>query len=204
MGVEQHLQPGEEIVFRAHPTRIGLIPPLAGAAVAGIAGLVIFHSSGRNPLPPLLAGVVVLALLLVALVKYVRLISNEYILTNQRMIQQYGILAKRSVDSYLSKINNVEHRQSLWGRILGYGDVEIDTASEVGETLFPNIAHPVEFKTAILAACEAYRVAPAASAPPAHPSDGAERLRQLKSLLDDGLISREEFEAKRKQLVQDL
>jgi membrane protein YdbS with pleckstrin-like domain len=212
MAAEDHLQGDETIVFRAHPSRIGLVPPIALAIVAALVGLVAYQrmaseTAGRVALA--VAGVVVLVALLSALVGLVRLRSNEYILTTHRLIEQYGILSKRSVDSYLSKINNVEHSQSLWGRILGFGDVMVDTASKDGITVFPRIAHPIEFKRAILAACEAYRGAgpamamtgaPAAAAP----LSGAERLRQLKKLLDDGLISQEEYEAKRKQLVDQL
>ena len=120
-----------------------------------------------------------------------------------RVIQQQGILSKRSMDSRLDKINNIEHRQSLWGRLLGYGDVEIDTASETGICRFNNVAHPVEFKRAILTAAEQYRAGGVPAAVAAAPS-GAERMRQLKALLDDGLISKEEFEAKRRELLAQL
>jgi uncharacterized membrane protein YdbT with pleckstrin-like domain len=210
MGVEDHLQPGETIVFRAHPTRIVLVPVIAAAIVAAGAGIAVYHAT-QNVVLLALAGFVVIAALVAALVAWVRLRSNEYILTTHRMIQQYGILSKRSVDSYLWKINNVEHGQSFWGRILGFGDVEIDTASQAGVAVFPRVAHPVEFKRAILAAVEAYHAAgaPAASAAPASPAapaapSSAERLRSLKKLLDDGLISAEEYETKRKQLVAEL
>ena len=120
------------------------------------------------------------------------------------MIQQIGVFNKKSMDAPLDKVNNVEHWQTLWGRILGYGDVEIDTASEHGATRFKDIARPLEFKNAIVGATEAYRsrrFAPAAST--AAPS-GADRLRQLKSLLDDGLISQEEFEMKRRKLLEEI
>jgi len=204
MGVEDHLQPDETIVFRAHPSRIGLVPYLLLAAVAAIGGFFAYQSSG-NHLVVAAAAIVVAVALVMTLARFIRLRSNEYILTTHRLIEQYGILSKRSVDSYLSKINNVEHSQSLWGRIFGYGDVEVDTASKDGVTRFPRVARPVEFKRAILAATEAYRGAgpvagPAAAAAPS----GAERLRQLKALLDDGRISAEEYEAKRKQLVNEL
>lgn len=208
MAVADQLQTGETIVFRAHPSRIGLVPPIALAVVIAAVGLVLYHQTG-SPIAPLVAGVIVVVALISALAQLVRLRSNEYILTTHRLIEQYGILSKRSVDSYLSKINNVEHSQSLWGRLLGFGDVMVDTASKDGITVFPRIAHPIEFKRAILAACEAYRGAGPVSAmagavPGAAAPSGAERLRQLKKLLDDGLISQEEYEAKRKQLVSEL
>ena len=208
MAVADQLQAGETIVFRAHPSRIGLVPPIALAIVVAVVGGLVYQQT-NNGVAAAVVGVVVLAALLYVLAQLVRLRSNEYILTTHRLIEQYGILSKRSVDSYLSKINNVEHSQSLWGRLLGFGDVMVDTASKDGITVFPRIAHPIEFKRAILAACEAYRgagpvAAVAGAAPGSAPLSGAERLRQLKKLLDDGLISQEEYEAKRRQLVDEL
>jgi uncharacterized membrane protein YdbT with pleckstrin-like domain len=205
MAVDKHLQPGEEILYRAHPSRIPLIPPLAGAGLVAAAGVAIWRVLvpqdqvvilGLTALP-------VLLLLIVAGMRYLRLISREYILTNHRLIHQEGLLAKRSIDSYLSKINNIEYSQTFWGRLLGYGDLRIDTANADEPSVFPNIADPLGFKRAISSAAEAYVAAGARPAAAAAPS-GAERLRQFKSLLDDGLITQAEFDLKRKQLLDEI
>jgi hypothetical protein len=81
--------------------------------------------------------------------------------------------------------------------------VEIDTASEHGATRFRDIRRPLELKSAIVGAAEAYRSHRFAP-PQAAASSGAERLRQLKALFDDGLISAEEFEVKRKKLMEEI
>jgi uncharacterized membrane protein YdbT with pleckstrin-like domain len=203
MKIENQLQPNEEILYRAYVTRLTLGPWIALAVVAlGIAAFLWF--SLQNGMGALIAlAVAVIALLLYAWKDFVRR-ANDYVLTNHRLIQEVGILSRRSLDSRLDKINNVEHRQTLWGRLFNYGDVEIDTASERGETLFRNLGAPLAFKNAILAAAEQYRSSgrmPLAA--PAGPS-GAERLRQLKALFDDGLLSKEEYEAKRRELMAEL
>lgn len=208
MGVEEQLQPGEEILYRAHVTRISLVPWGAGLIVVLAAGAFAWQLTAGEVATGISIAVGALTLILVILMlwKVVVLRSYEHVLTNRRMIQQTGVFHKRSMDAPLDKVNNVEHWQTLWGRILGYGDVEIDTASEQGATRFTAIARPLEFKSAIVAASEAYRsrrLAPATPATPAAPS-GADRLRQLKSLLDDGLISQEEFEMKRSRLLEEL
>jgi uncharacterized membrane protein YdbT with pleckstrin-like domain len=205
MGVDEQLQPGEEIVYRAHVTRISLVPWIAGLVLV-VAGAAVAWQFAPEPLLLMAVGAIALILVITILWKLLVLRSYEHVLTNQRMIQQTGIFNKRSMDAPLDKVNNVEHQQTLWGRLLGYGNVEIDTASEHGCTRFADIARPLELKSAIVAASEAYRsrrFAPAA--PPAQmATSGADRLRQLKSLLDDGLISQEEFEMKRQRLLEEI
>ena len=203
MGVEDQLQPGEEILYRAHVTRISLFPWIAALVLVIAAGVVGYQFAGGEPAILIAAGVVCVLLGLVIVAKLLVLRSNEHVLTNRRMIQQTGILRKQSMDAPLDKVNNVEHWQTLWGRILGYGDVEIDTASEHGATRFRSISRPLELKNAIVGAAEAYRSHRFAPPPAAGPS-GAERLRQLKALLDDGLINGEEYEVKRKKLLEEI
>jgi membrane protein YdbS with pleckstrin-like domain len=211
MSIEEHLYPGEQVVYQAYVSRISLIPwGILGVALAAAGAF-----GWQQVTDPALGALMLLpavAIVLVILGKLVILRSHEYVLTDRRLIQQTGLLSKRSVDARLDKINNVEHRQTLWGRLLGYGDVWIDTASETGTTVFNQIADPLEFKRAILATAESYRVAgrPPGGMPAAVPAaaparlTGAERMRQLKQLLDDGLISEQEFEAKRQQLLSEL
>ena len=203
MRVENQLQPGEEILYRAHVTRLTLAPLLA-LATAALIGAAVAQYFQHTPAALTLLAVAAVAGALYLWKDFIRR-ANDYVLTNHRIIREIGVFSRRSMDSRLDKINNVEHRQTLWGRLLNYGDVEIDTASETGAALFPSISHPLEFKNAILAAAEQYRGSgmrmPLAA--PAGPS-GAERMRQLKTLLDDNLISREEYEAKRRELLSQL
>ncbi|HTQ80479.1 MAG TPA: PH domain-containing protein [Thermoanaerobaculia bacterium] len=218
MAVDQHLQTGEEILYRAHPSRIPLVLPLVGAALLVIAGAVLAaRALPENRLWFAIGfGLPILLLLALALKRYLKMISREYILTNQRLIQEEGLVGKRSIDSYLGKINNIEHSQTFWGRLLGYGDLRIETANSAESSNFLGIADPLGFKRSVSAAAEAYRTAALRPLPPIAPiapiepapsgvsPSGAERLRQLKGLLDEGLISQTEFEAKRKQLLDEI
>lgn len=203
MGLEDQLQVGEKILYRATPSPLPLLPPAALAAGAGIGAIVLWRLAGLHPWAfwlALASAAVAVVALAVAGGRYVILRSRIYAVTDRRVLRQVGILSKVSTDAALDKINNVEMRQSLLGRLLGFGDVEVDTASEVGSTVFPQIRHPAEFKRAVLSAAEAYRGRNRmASVPTA--TVGVEQIRQLKQLLDEGLVSREEYEAKRKKLL---
>lgn len=207
MSVEEHFQPGEEILYRAETSRISLFPLAALLTLAIVAAVLAWTLA--ESVPGTLVALIVAALLGIVLAwKSFVLRTNEYVLTNHRVIQQTGILNKRSVDSRLDKVNNVEHQQSVWGRVFGFGDVMIDTASETGTATFRNISRPLDFKRAIVSATEQYRTAgrypaPVLASAPAAPS-AADRLRDLKRLLDDGLISQPEYEAKRQRLMEEL
>ena len=56
--------------------------------------------------------------------------AQDYLVTNRRVLKVEGILNKRSADSSLEKINDAVLEQNLVGRIFGYGDLDIMTASE--------------------------------------------------------------------------
>lgn len=203
MRIEAQLQPGEEILYRAYLTRLTLIPVAVVGGIALVLAAVAWFHFRSAPGGLVLLAVAAIAGLLYLWRDFVRR-ANDYVLTNHRLIQEAGILSRRSIDSRLDKINNVEYRQTLWGRLLNYGDVEIDTASDAGISVFRSISHPLQFRNAILAAAEQYRSAGRFPAPaPAAPS-GAERMRQLKALFDDGLLSKEEYEAKRRELMAEL
>ncbi|HEV2846790.1 MAG TPA: PH domain-containing protein [Thermoanaerobaculia bacterium] len=205
MAIQDQLQPGEEILYVARVTRWteALWIALAALALAGAA----FAWFGFDNAPGALTALALAAGFTAVLGwnEFVRR-SHEYVLTSRRVIQQMGILTRRSIDSWLDKINNIEHRQTIWGRILGFGDVEIETASEQGIIRFANVARPLELKNAIVGATEQYRgTLRSAPYPVAAPGpSGAERMRQLRTLYDDGLISLEEYESKRRQLLQEL
>jgi hypothetical protein len=76
--------------------------------------------------------------------------AEQYIITNRRVIQTEGIVNKKTSDSSLEKVNDVVLTQSVMGRILGYGDLEIITGSDIGINLLKRLASPVKFKTVML------------------------------------------------------
>jgi uncharacterized membrane protein YdbT with pleckstrin-like domain len=69
--------------------------------------------------------------------------------TNLRVVDEMGIFKRFSKESPLDKINNLSYDQSLLGRILGYGDVEIQTAAEDGATIYRKVAKPKQLKETI-------------------------------------------------------
>ena len=81
-----------------------------------------------------------------------------WVVTNLRILDEQGVFSISAKESPLEKINNVTYHQSLTGRMLGYGDIEIQTAAEMGATTYRKIAKPNELKDAITTAQEEYKL----------------------------------------------
>ena len=87
-----------------------------------------------------------------------RYLNQEYVLTNRRVIQVEGVINKKAADSSLEKINDAVLEQSIFGRMLGFGDLKILTASEAAISDFRMLVHPIEFKKAMLEAKHEYEI----------------------------------------------
>jgi len=54
--------------------------------------------------------------------------NEEYLITNRRLIHVEGVINKTTTDSALEKINDAVLSQSLYGRMFGFGDLDVLTA----------------------------------------------------------------------------
>jgi hypothetical protein len=127
--------------------------------------------------------------------------NRQYIITNRRVIQIAGIFNKKVTDSSLEKVNDVKMVQTAFGRIFDYGDVEILTASELGVNLFRRIEDPVHFKTSMLNAKENLEHGPSQPSPRDEVPALIEKLDQLRQR---GVISQQEFDQKKSDLLSKL
>jgi hypothetical protein len=87
-----------------------------------------------------------------------RYLNTEFVLTNRRVIQVEGVVNKRATDSSLEKINDAVLSQSIFGRMFGFGDLDVLTAAEAGIERFRMIIDPIGFKRAMLDAKHEYEV----------------------------------------------
>jgi hypothetical protein len=177
-----------------------------------------------------LVGLLALGLLLVSLAWlafiYMAWFNQDYLVTNRRVIKVEGILNKRSADSSLEKINDAVLQQSIFGRMLGYGDLDIMTAAEESVDRYRMLSQAQTFKRSMLdekhkLEQEAFQIPapplraapPPPPEPPPPPPPAAPAPRQMSSeeitdalgdladLRDRGAISPEEYEAKKQDLL---
>src|SRR5215475_12848704 len=124
---------------------------IIAAVLGGVVTLIWFWLP--DPLVP--RGYLLLILPAVSLLRDLLIWRNrQYVVTNWRVIQIAGVFNKEVSDSSLEKVNDVKLEQSFLGRLLGYGSIEILTASELGVSKFNNIGRPIRLKTAMLNAKE--------------------------------------------------
>ena len=71
--------------------------------------------------------------------------SDEFAITNRRVIVKTGLISRKTFEMNLSKIESVNVDQSILGRILGYGTIRIVGSGGTKEE-FPNIQKPLEFR----------------------------------------------------------
>lgn len=88
--------------------------------------------------------------------KIVELNAHVWLITNLRVIDESGILSRNTKECPLDKVTNVSCQQTLLGRILRFGDVEIQTASD-GALQYTDIVQPREFADSILQMQEEYK-----------------------------------------------
>jgi uncharacterized membrane protein YdbT with pleckstrin-like domain len=144
--------------------------------------------------------------------KYLNWNFTHFVVTSNRVISRTGVLAKRGEEIPLERISNINFRQGIWERVIGAGDLDIESAGRDGSSHFEDIWHPDAVQQEIYRQMEAnarkqasWHVAPQASAaPPTAPSAGdiPAQLHQLAELRDKGVITPEEFATKKAQLLE--
>jgi uncharacterized membrane protein YdbT with pleckstrin-like domain len=147
-------------------------------------------------------------------IKYINWYFTHFVVTNKRVIFRTGALSKRGVEIPLDRINNINFHQRVFERVIGAGDLEIESAGKDGESRFSDVRHPdgVQqeiYRQAELDARERASWAGAGaggntSSAPNVPSEESipEQLEQLASLRDRGIISAADFETKKAQLLE--
>ena len=146
--------------------------------------------------------------------KIVQRNTNLWAVTNLRVIDEFGVFSHNSKESPLDKINNVTYEQNIWGRIFGYGNVQIQTAAEIGSTIYYRVEKPKELKDTITLMQEEYKrsqilnqareLAKAISIGAQKPSqtDVAVEIEKLFELKQKGILTEVEFNTRKKKILE--
>jgi len=118
------------------------------------AASVLFGFGAQDAQVSNIIGIIVLILVVLGLLlfgyRWLSWINQAYIITNRRILKVEGIVNKKSADSSLEKINDLLLEENLLGRMLGYGDLDIITASDTAIDRFRMLNDAKEFKKVML------------------------------------------------------
>lgn len=139
--------------------------------------------------------------------------NNIWIVTNLRVIDEYGVFSVNSKESPLDKINNISYRQPLIGRIFSFGHVQIQTAAEMGSTLHRMVEKPKLLKDTITKCQDEYRqgqireqaenlASAVGGGQPTSKTDISEELTKLHDLKEKGIITEDEFNQRKAKIFE--
>lgn len=129
----RYLAPGERVVHvcRRHP--VLLVKPvllwLLGVSAVWLAAVWLSQNTGFY-LVDITALWIFLALTLVLCFRYLQWYRERYLITNQRVLLLEGIISIKVSGVTLARVTETSFARSVWGRLLGYGELKLDSAGE--------------------------------------------------------------------------
>src|SRR6266571_5163199 len=143
------LLPGENLILKLHQHWIfvakSLLIPIALLLLVVVADIVLGSTSATNIRLPLTLAIVAIALLWLIVV-WIRWQSIVYTLTDQRIKLESGVFSRSEKIIPIDRIQDCTTRQSLLGRVLGYGRVEVDAAGAQGAEVLEHLPRPGVFR----------------------------------------------------------
>ena len=196
----QLLNQDEDIVVDVHPHWLFFAEPALTVVGIAILTIVLAATVGNGTL-----NIVMLTLLVVALLwagwRTFTWRTTHFVITTDRLIYRSGVFAKRGIQIPLERVNNVNFKQGVLERIVGAGDLLVESAGEDGQQRFTDVRHPDRIQNVIHAQINENESRFIVSHPPASAADTATQLEKLEGMLQRGTLTRDEFELEKRRLL---
>lgn len=201
----------EKLVFDLKPHWIALVPSVLWSLLFLVASILlakyVYDTDGKYVWWEIaLTVAVLLGWYVLAVLPFLRWYFTSFVLTSDRLITRQGVIAKHSKEIPLERINDVAFSQSILERFLGAGDLLLESAGERGQNKITNVRKPEQVQLMIYKETEmnnARMMQPGGGMKPTEASV-AKQLEELKALNDQGIVSDEEYENKRQELLKRL
>lgn len=118
---------------------------LVGSVAAGLAAAVV-----AEPVLSIAALLGILVALSVAGWRYVRWVSSRLVLTSDRVVRRSGVIVRRRTAVPLERVDTVDVRQGLFGRLIGAGDLVVDQGPDAEALVLHRVARPMQVADRIL------------------------------------------------------
>jgi uncharacterized membrane protein YdbT with pleckstrin-like domain len=183
-----------------HPHWWFLAAPTSAVSAAIALGVVALIALESGSTAQTIAGWGAIVALVVSscwlVARYGMWITTHFVITDRRIIFRTGLLSKRGIEIPLERVQTVHFTQGLFERLVGAGDLMIESGGESGRQHFTDIRQPDRIQRVIHAELDDRRgVAPAAT------TDVAAQLERLEALLRRGTLTRDEFDRQKQRLL---
>ncbi|MGH9124569.1 MAG: PH domain-containing protein [Acidimicrobiales bacterium] len=195
------LNDGEEVVLDLHPHWWYLTPPVAVMVVILIGTIVTLAVKVPNPVRYVAAAFVVVAAIWLVR-RYAKWVSTSLVLTNHRLIHRAGIVSKSGREIPLDHINDISYRQRFFERLIGAGDVLIESAGRDSQEVFEDLPHPGRIQNEIYRQIDTAKERQADRIAGRRELSIPEQIEKLDELRQRGVLTQAEFDAKKAQLLQ--
>ncbi len=205
---KKNLNASETIALDMHPHWWYFAEPAFALLGSIIIGILVLAYTDSGSTPRKAAGIAAVALLVITALwlvgRYLKWLTTNFVITSQRLIFRQGVIAKSGIEIPLDRVNNVNFSQSVFERLLGAGDLLIESGGEDGQQRFTDIRHPDKVQNLVHAQVESlvqHRGEYRQATPSSGNLDVAEQLERLEGMLTRGTLTQEEFDAQKRKLL---
>lgn len=197
------LNDDETVAVDLHPHWFHFAEPVASLVGSMVLGIVSLRFDGwPRTVLGWIAIVLIIGTAVWTVVRYISWATSHFVVTNHRIIYKSGWIRRRGIDIPLDRVNNVVISQGVLERMLGAGDLLIESAGESGQQEFSDIKRPERVQNQIYAQIRLDKHgAVGQPGQPAPPIDVADQLERLEGMLERGTLTPEEFEAQKQRLL---
>jgi len=159
-------------------------------------------NAGSTPLRLLLLLVIVGGAIWLV-VRYLKWMTTNFVITSDRLIFRSGVVAKMGTEIPLERVNTVHFSQSVFERMTGAGDLLIESGAEDGQQRFTDVRHPDQVQNLIHSQMEENekRRFTVNTGTPAAGGDVASQLEKLEGMMQRGTLTPAEFESQKAKLL---
>ena len=198
---ENLLTDDETIVVELRPHWRVLLAPVFWFVLTVGAVVAAFQVSDRPDwLVPAVTGLSVVFFAGLGLPPIIRRWFTLYVLTTERIVVRTGVLSRSSKEIPVESISNVVFSQRVVERMLGYGDVLLESSGETSATRLHDVPDPERFQSQVYAIRE-QRTTQLQRGDGPVARDRASQLSELAALHDRGKLTDEEYAAEKARLL---
>jgi uncharacterized membrane protein YdbT with pleckstrin-like domain len=190
----------ETVALDLHPHWWHFAEPALTLAITIIVGIVVLALDGPDWLNlVVVAAILVGAVWLVA--RFVQWRTTNFVITSDRVIFRHGVFAKSGIEIPLERVNSVHFNQGIFERLIGAGDLLIESGAEGGQQRFTDIKNPDRVQLLIHQQMEVNEDRMYKGQARAGGDDLGAALERLEGLRDRGTLTDEEFEVQKRRLL---